>query len=140
MEQHRGLALSANNGFASFGVKKYSIVLGYGFDVINKTPQDIMHVLHEGIARRLVMIFFHLWISSKRASVSELNYRICEMDYGYTHSKNRIKRLNQNDFAKETLVISSAQMHSLILLFPIIFFDILDTSADEYKCFYYFLN
>lgn len=126
------MALSANNGNPSFGVKRYSLLLHYDFDVIERTPQDIMHVLHEGVARRLVMIFFRIWLDMKRTELSEINWRISNFSYGYTHIKNKIKPLNENDIKKSNLIISSAQMHSLIILFPLIFHDILDINTDEY--------
>ena len=132
MAELRKHAALANKGIPSFGVKRESMVLQYEFDVINQTPQDIMHVLHEGVARKLVMIFFNLWIDLKRTTISEINFRLSSFKYGYTHSKNKLRKLNLNDLKKKTLVISSGQMHSLILLFPLIFCDILDTNTDEY--------
>lgn len=132
MEDHRKLAIDANLGDPKFGVKKHSLVLNYDFDVINQTPQDIMHVLNEGVARRLPIMFFKIWIETKRCTISELNLRLSQFKYGYTHVKNRLKRISMNDVKKNSLIISAAQMHSLILLFPIIFVDIIDTSTEEY--------
>lgn len=122
----------ANVGEQSFGVKKYSLILDYDFDPINNTPQDIMHVLHEGVARKLVMIFFGIWVSEKRCTISEINYRLKKFSWGYTHEKNKIRRISANDLKKKNFIVSASQMHTFILLFPIIFVDILDTSSDEY--------
>lgn len=123
----------ANRGESVMGVKKYSLVLNYDFDVVEQTPQDIMHVLHEGIARRVSMKFINIWTDTGRVTLSELNFRITNPDFGYTHRKNLIKALSGADLKKHSLIISAGQMHSLILLFPIIFYDILDTNKEEYE-------
>lgn len=123
---------AACNKDREFGIKKYSALLKYGFDVIEKTPLDIMHVLLEGVARRMLMKIIYIWVSSKRTTLSELNYRLKSFNYGYSHIKNRISFLGENDLKKKNLIISASQMHTLVLLFPLIFFDILDTSTDDY--------
>lgn len=96
-----------------------------------------MHVLHEGVARRLIMYYFQLWKDQKRTGLSELNYKLSSFCYGYTHVRNKLKRLSEADLKKKNLIISLGQMHSLVLLFPIIFCDILDTTAPEYMQSYY---
>ena len=138
MDEVRQQALLANIGESIQGIKKYSCLLNYEFDFVNQTPQDIMHVLHEGVARRLIMKFFQIWIDSKRCSVSEVNLLISNFEYGYTHRKNMIKRFTSSDFKKNSLIISSSQMHTLVLLFPVLFYDILDTSKEEFEYFSYF--
>ena len=127
------MAEEANQGCRSYGVNFYSAVLKYDFDVINCTPQDPMHIIFEGVLRKLITKIFSIWLDLKRTNLSEINHRLASQFYGYTHSKNRIAFLNPNDLVKKDLVISASQMHTLIILFPIIFYDILDPDNEFHE-------
>lgn len=126
--------MAANFGCQSMGIKRYSALLKYNFNPIDQTPQDVMHVLLEGIARRICMKIFDAWFADKnRTSLSEINFRLSNFPYGYSHKKNRISPLSEFDLKKSNLIISASEMHTLLLLFPIIFYDIIDVDTDEYK-------
>lgn len=117
----------------NYGVKKITTLTRFGFDPINCTPGDVMHILLEGIARKLVMIFLDLWINVKRTDIREINLRLDIFVYGYSDEKNKVKYFQSSDMKKKELVISASQMMTLIMLFPFIFYDILDISSKEYE-------
>ena len=103
------------------------------FDAIQQIPQDIMHVLLEGVCRRQVINLIDDWILTKRTNLAELNRCIKNFDYGYKHKKNKIPGLLDADLKKKSLVVSASQMKSLVLLFPFIFDRIIDITHEEYK-------
>ena len=108
----------------------------YDFDVINCTPQDPMHVIFEEVLKKLIIKIFSIWLGFKRTNLSKINHRIAGQFYGYTDSKNRIAFLDLNDLVKKDLIISAPQMHTLIILFPIIFYDILDPEDGFHEVIY----
>ena len=44
------------------GVKKITALTRFEFNPIDYTPGDVMHILLESIARKLIMIFMEIWI------------------------------------------------------------------------------
>ena len=116
------------------GVKRYSSLWRYDFfNPIEMTPQDPMHVILEGIGRKIIMYYFSIWIGTKRTDIDELNSRINTFKYGHLHMKNKLKPMRESDLDKNELVITASQMKTLLLLFPFIFFDIVDTKSQDYK-------
>ena len=118
------------------GIKRLSRLLEFQyFDPIVQTPFDPMHILLEGLCRTLVIFFVKLFLDLKRTTLSEMNSRIRNFDYGYSHIKNKIRDIKESDLAKGQLIITASQMRTFIELFPFILYDILDVNAAEYKYF-----
>ena len=117
------------------GIKRASQI--YKFDDICNpfdTPQDPMHVILEGIARRLIIDFFKLWLQEKRTTIIELNSRFLSFSYNINHKKDKIKiQLKDQDLYKNELIISAAQMRLLLVIFPLMFQDIVDRKSKDYK-------
>lgn len=119
----------------NYGVKKITTLTRFGFDPINCTPGDVMHILLEGIARKLVKIFLDIWIKEEKArtDIREINLRLDLFVYGYSDEKNKVKYFQNSDLKKNQIVITASQMMTLIMLFPFIFYDILDITSKEYE-------
>lgn len=124
-------AMLANE--TSMGYKKITTLTRFGFDPINSTPGDIMHILLEGIARKLIMHIFDIWLNIKRTDLNEINMRLDIFRYGYSDDKNKIKFFQMSDLKKKELILTASQMLTLIKLFPFIFWDILDITSKEYE-------
>lgn len=119
------------------GIKRYTKIFDYKdiFDPIKQSPQDPMHVILEGLARNIVMLYLKQWTkgSHPRSTLEELNSRLQNFKYGFLKEKSRMKPFTENDLKKDTLAISASQMRSLLLLFPFIFHDIIDLESDDYR-------
>ena len=76
------------------GVKRLTKLMSYDFfDPITMCPQDPMHVILEGIGRRLVIDFLKLWVERDRTTITEINSRITTFKYGYLS-----KKVNSNQY------------------------------------------
>lgn len=117
-----------------FGLNRLTELRNYCFfDPIEMCPQDPMHVILEGVARRVTMDLIKVWIGSKRATLKEINERISNFEYGYLCRKNKTKPLTKFDLTKDNLVTSASEMKTLLMLFPFIFHGIIDTTSPDYK-------
>lgn len=116
------------------GIRRYTKLFEYSFfNAITMTPQDPMHILLEGVARRLVLDFIKLWVQTKRTNLREINARFKKFKYSWFHSKNKLTIiLKESDLYKKEIVISASQMHTLLIIFPLIFDDIVDTTSSDY--------
>lgn len=122
-------------GIAGKGIKRRTELYNYSFfNVLTSTPQDPMHIVLEGVARRLVIDFFKVWLDLKRVDLRELNSVLKNFKYGALHKADKIKiKLKEHDMYKKDLIISASQMKNLLLLFPLIFHDIVDLRSNDYK-------
>ena len=120
------------------GLKRDAAAYALNFDPIKNTPQDPMHVILEGIARRLIQDFIKSWVQlengTRRAELSEINARIKNFNYNTIHMKDKIKtNIIENDLYKNEIIIQSSHMKVLLELLPLIFNDIIDTTSMDYK-------
>lgn len=116
------------------GIKRKSRLLQYDFfDPIEQTPQDPMHIILEGLARRLLLYYLKEWAHTKRTDLLEINSRIKNFEYGMLHKGGKFKEIKITDLSKNELVISASQMKILVLVFPFMFYDIVDLKAKDFK-------
>ena len=127
---------SSNINFVpNLGVKRYTRLHQYSFfNAIEMCPQDPMHIILEGVARRFIIDFFKLWIQLGRTSLLEINSRLQNFNYGHFFKKDKvILNLKEHDLLKNELIISASQMKAFLLLIPFIFYDIIDLTSQDYK-------
>ena len=104
------------------------------FDAIEMCPQDPMHIILEGIARRLIIDYMKLWAQIKRVTLQELNARIRNFEYGFYLAKDKIKFIiKEHDLLRNEIIMTASQMKALLILLPFIFYDIIDTNSPDYK-------
>lgn len=116
------------------GVKRLTKLMRYEFfDPITMCPQDPMHVILEGIARRLVIDFFKLWIDTGRTTIEELNSRISAFNYGHLSLKGKLQPLRNVDLLKKEITMTAYQMKITLGIFPFLFYDIVDITSKDYK-------
>ena len=129
------IARELNDGQTVAGISRFTHLYDYEFfDPVTMTPQDPMHILLEGIARRIIMDFFKLWVQTKRSSLAEINLRIKNFKLHHIHKNDQLKIcLKESDLYKNEFIISASQMRTLLEVFPFMFHDICDTNSPDYK-------
>ena len=72
----------------TYGINRKSVLVNVGnFDVCQCFPQDIMHVLFEGVMSYETKLLLRVLLDEKKyLSINDLNQRL---DYGYMDSKNK---------------------------------------------------
>ena len=73
----------------TYGVNRRSVLdnVKY-FDVCKCFPEDVMHILLEGVVPYETKLLLKLLIENKCLTVKELNSRMDSFDYGYMNRKN----------------------------------------------------
>ena len=84
----------------TYGVNGLSVMNGVAnFDVCQCFPEDIMHILFEGVVPYETKRFLKVLIDEKRSlTLKELNHRMESFNYGYMHNKDK-----PTPIARETL-------------------------------------
>ena len=75
----------------TYGINRKSVLANVGnFDVCQCFPQDIMHVLFEGVMPYETKLLLRVLLDEKKyLSINDLNQRLDSFDYGYMDSKNK---------------------------------------------------
>lgn len=74
----------------TYGVNRQSILNGVSyFDVCKCFPEDVMHILLEGVVPYETKLLLKLLIEDKCLTLNELNSRIESFDYGYMDRRNK---------------------------------------------------
>ena len=84
----------------TYGVNGLSVMNRVAnFDVCQCFPEDIMHILFEGVVPYETKRFLKVLIDDKRSlTLKELNHRMESFNYGYMHNKDK-----PTPIARETL-------------------------------------
>ena len=87
-----------------YGVNKKSVLVNVKhFDVCQCFPQDIMHILLEGVVPYETKLLLRFLIDNKRLfTLRDLNRKLDSFEYGYMNSKNK-----PSPIARETLNAAS---------------------------------
>ena len=126
-------SLSNNSKSSNMGVvEKTPAQNCTNFNAIIQTPFDLMHILLEGVCRKLIHRVMHE-IVKKRAPLSLLNNKIQNFKYKFNHKKSKLSIITDYDLKKDSLITTSAQMLTLFKLLPYIFEDILDFDHISFK-------
>ncbi|CAH3115461.1 unnamed protein product [Porites lobata] len=108
------------------------------FDVCQCFPEDIMHILFEGVVPYETKRFLKVLIDEKRSlTLKELNHRMESFNYGYMHNKDKptpIARETLNALEDAKLKQSASQMWCLFRFLPILIGDKVDVEMEEWHC------
>ncbi|XP_028392652.1 uncharacterized protein LOC114517192 [Dendronephthya gigantea] len=119
----------------TYGVNGKSVLVNAGnFDVCQCFPQDIMHVLFEGVIPYEMKLLLKVIVDEKKfISLKELNHRIESFDYGYMNAKNKPSQIVREtvNSSDSKLKQSASQMWCLFRFFPIIVGDLIDKNLKE---------
>ena len=80
----------------TYGINRRSALscLQY-FDICEQLPQDVMHVLLEGVVPRSVaLVLQHVIVDLRIISIDALNARIASFPYAYFESPNKPSRIS----------------------------------------------
>ncbi|EDO35139.1 predicted protein [Nematostella vectensis] len=83
-----------------YGVNRASILLDFPyFDVCEQMPQDVMHVLFEGVIPYTVKLVLHHFIRiEKQLTIQQLNRKLIGFNYAYFNKKYQPNPFSQQDF------------------------------------------
>ncbi|EDO29559.1 predicted protein [Nematostella vectensis] len=82
-----------------YGVNRASILLDFPyFDVCEQMPQDVMHVLFEGVIPYTVKLVLHYFIRiEKQLTIQQLNRKLIGFNYAYFNKKYQPNPFSQQD-------------------------------------------
>ncbi|XP_015764291.1 PREDICTED: uncharacterized protein LOC107343243 [Acropora digitifera] len=123
----------------TYGVNGLSVMNQVAnFDVCQCFPEDIMHILFEGVVPYATKQCLKVLIDEKRClTLRELNNRLESFNYGYMNNKNKptpIARETLNALDDAKLKQSASQMWCLFRFLPIIIGERIDVEMEEWHC------
>ena len=129
LKKNAEIAEKINKPF--FGVCRQATVFDE-LDPIIQTPFDPMHVILEGLCRRITVRLINELINTNRANLDLINTRIQQFPYPAI-APSKPAKIFDTDLKKGTHNLTASQMKSFMLVLPMIFEGIIDTDHDEYK-------
>ncbi|XP_028419229.1 uncharacterized protein LOC114544960, partial [Dendronephthya gigantea] len=123
----------------TYGVNRLSVLdKVQHFDVCICMPEDIMHILLEGLVPYETKLMLKYLIDESRCiTLKELNRRMENFDYGYMNKKNKptaITRETINGVTEAKLKQSASQMWCLFRFLPIMIGDKVDEQLENWHC------
>lgn len=121
---------------AVFGINRRSILCDFPFfDVTQNLPQDVMHVLLEGVLPLELKAFIQYCIQENLITIEVLNSRIKSFPYGYYQSKDIPKPVNANIFNDQSayLLDDAIKMWTLCRILPFLVKDIVDEQNEHWQ-------
>ena len=108
-----------------YGIRQRSALTAIeGFDLVMQTPQDIMHVLSEGVLQYEVRLVI-LTLKKKCITLCEQNAQIQNFDYGYSNTEDKPLPLRDTVFTttsdKYKIKFSASQINTFILYYITLF-------------------
>ena len=106
-----------------YGIRQRSALTAIeGFDLVMQTPQDIMHVLSEGVLQYEVTLVILTLLRKKCFTLCELNAQIENFEYGYSNIGDKPPPLRDTVFTttgdKYKIKFSASQMNTFIRILP----------------------
>ncbi|CAF2188491.1 unnamed protein product [Rotaria magnacalcarata] len=107
-----------------------------GFHRVTSLPNDIMHDLHEGLCRKVLLAMLREISTKRLLSYGEIEDRLISFKYGFNDKENKPPILRKKHLAQGKLLGTASQKMCLFTLFPIIFFDIIEQldTREVYTC------
>lgn len=119
-----------------FGINRRSILCDFPFfDVTQMLPQDVMHVVLEGVLPLDLKLFVKYCVQENFISLDALNKGIDSFPYGYYQSKNIPKPISENvvnDNASH-LTDDAIKMWTLCRILPYLVKDIIPVDNDHWQ-------
>lgn len=121
----------------NYGLDRKSILSAFpGFKVTEQLPQDLMHILLEGVMPNVKYLLQH-YIAKGLITVAQINSRIMECEYG-SQVKDKPEPINPEslkDKLGKHVSKDAAKMWMLFRMFPFILKDIIDDSEKPFQVF-----
>ena len=120
----------------TYGINKRSPLLQLpSFDVTKQLPQDVMHILLEGIIQYELNLVLNVFYAAGSFSLDQLNASIANHDYSFHEVSSKPPPLrkavfNGDEFYK--IKYNAAQTKTFLKLFPFIMHPFIDEDDDYY--------
>ena len=128
----------------NYGLGRKSILSKFpGFQVTEQLPQDLMHILLEGVIPDVVKCLLEYYISKDLITVDQINSRLMEFEYGYSQVKDKPEPINPEslkDKPGKHICKDAAKMWMLFRILPFILHDIIDDSEEPFRVFELLMN
>ena len=128
----------------NYGLGRKSILSKFpGFQVTEQLPQDLMHILLEGVIPDVVKCLLQYYISKDLITVDQINSRLMEFGYGYSQVKDKPEPINPEslkDKPGKHICKDAAKMWMLFRILPFILHDIIDDSEEPFRVFELLMN
>ena len=79
----------------NYGLDRRSILNQFpGFKITEQLPQDLMHILLEGVIPYVVKFLLQYYIAEDLITIHQINARLMEFEYGYSQVKDKPEPIN----------------------------------------------
>lgn len=114
-----------------YGINRGSLLSSLeNYRVIDGIPPDIMHDVLEGVLPLTIRLFLNkVCIEDKLISLTELNQRIAQFDYGYSESPNKPSLIKHLDSLHQT----ASQTWLLAYILPLIIADYIPNDCPYFE-------
>ena len=123
----------------NYGLDRKSILSEFpGFKITEQLPQDLMHILLEGVMPNVVKYLLQHYIAKGLITVAQINSRIMEFEYGYSQVKDKPEPINPEslkDKPGKHICKDAAKMWILFRILPFILKDIIDDRDKPFQVF-----
>lgn len=129
--------LQARNSLSTaFGVNRRSVLMDLPhFDITKQLPQDIMHVLLEGVVNMHVRFFLRsIIVRRKLVTAQYINLRLKGFPYGPSHRRHEPTPLKLDNINGDKLKQKARQMWFFLQILGFLIQDKLDLRHDEEWC------
>lgn len=123
----------------NYGLDRRSILSKIpGFKITEQLPQDLMHILLDGIIPYVVKCMLQYYIAKGSITVDVINSRLMEFRYGYSQVKDKPEPINPESLTDKPgkhIAKDAAKMWMLFRVLPFILHDIIDESHKPFEVF-----
>ena len=94
-ERMENVPVLATHYSVNYGLVRRSILNEFpGFKITEQLPQDLMHILLEGVMPYVVKCMLQHYISENLITIHKINSRVMEFQYGYSQVKDKSELIN----------------------------------------------
>lgn len=123
----------------NYGLVRRSILGEFpGFDITEQLPQDLMHILLEGVMPYVVKCMLQHYIAEHLITIELINSRIMEFRYGYSQVKDKPEPINPESLTNKPgkhIAKDAAKMWMLFRMLPFMLHNIVDENDECFKVF-----
>jgi len=123
----------------NYGLDRRSILTEFpGFKITEQLPQDLMHVLLEGVIPYVVKFLLQHYIAEDLITIHQINARLMEFQYGYSQVKDKPEPINPESLTDKPgkhIAKDAAKMWLLFRILPFVIYDIIEESEQHFAVF-----
>lgn len=121
----------------NYGLERKSILNDFpGFKISEQIPQDLMHILLEGVIPYVVKYILQHYIGQNLITIDQINSRLMEFEYGYSQVKDKPEPINPESLTGKPgkhIAKDAAKMWMLFRILPLFCMTLLMKRIDTFK-------